>query len=194
MSNPDPVTEWTIIGCWLVFAAVWIGGWIYNLVRAPKVERRKISPSVLLGAGIAWFASWLVPTNVWEALVVDSPALHVAGLALVFAGTAFALWARFTLGTMWTGIPSQRAGHRLQTTGPFAVVRHPIYTGVLSMLAGTALAMGLGVWLGPLLAGSIGLALKMRDEERLMLDTFGPEYEAYRARVRALLPLPRFRT
>jgi protein-S-isoprenylcysteine O-methyltransferase Ste14 len=190
--DPGPVIVWTVLSCWLIFAGVWVAGWIYNLLRAPKVERRFISPSVLVGAGVAWFASWLVPTSVWDALVVVSPALQGIGIALVIAGTAFALWARFTLGTMWTGIPSRRAGHALRTNGPFAVARHPIYTGVLAMLVGTALACGVGSWAGPVIAGAIGLALKMRIEEKLLLDAFGSEYEAYRARVRALLPFPRF--
>ena len=60
------------------------------------------------------------------------------------------------------------------------------------MLVGTALACGVGPWAGPVIAGAIGLALKMRVEEKMMLDTFGSEYEAYRSRVRALLPFPRF--
>jgi protein-S-isoprenylcysteine O-methyltransferase Ste14 len=190
--DPGPAVVWTVLGCWLIFAGVWIVGWVYNLLHAPKVRRRALSPSVLIGAGIAWFASWLVPTSVWDALVVVNPILQGFGIALVFAGTAFALWARFTLGTMWTGIPSQRAGHQLRTSGPFAMARHPIYTGVLAMLVGTALACGIGPYAGPVIAGAIGLALKMRVEEKMLLETFGPEYEAYRSRVRALLPFPRF--
>ena len=190
--EPGPAVVWTVLSCWLIFAAVWLVGWIYNLVRAPKVERRKISPSILAGAGIAWLASWFVPRSVWDVLALNSPVLSNAGVALVLAGTAFALWARAVLGTMWTGLPSQRAGHRLRTTGPFSIVRHPIYSGVLAMLAGTAMVYGFGVWTGPLIAGAVGLALKMRVEENLLLEAFGPEYQAYRARVPALLPLPRF--
>jgi protein-S-isoprenylcysteine O-methyltransferase Ste14 len=191
---PDPAVEWTVVSCWLLFAAVWIAGWIYNLLRAPKVERRAISPSVLAGAGIAWFVSWLVPQSVWNALVVVSPVLQGMGIALVVAGTGFALWARAALGIMWNGIPSRRAGHELRTKGPFSIARHPIYTGVLAMLVGTALACGVGPFAGPVIAGAIGLALKMRVEEKILLETFGTDYEAYRARVRALLPIPRFRT
>jgi protein-S-isoprenylcysteine O-methyltransferase Ste14 len=172
---------------------VWVAGWIYNLVRAPRVTRRHFSPSILLGAGLAWLVSWLIPTRVWDALVVDSAPLRAAGVALVLAGTGFAFWARYTLGTMWTGVPSQREGHELRTTGPFAIARHPIYTGVLAMLVGTALACGVGPFAGPVIAGAIGLALKLRVEEKLLADTFGSEYLAYRARVRALLPFPRSR-
>ena len=73
--DPDPAVVWTVLGCWLIFAGVWIAGWIYNFLHAPKVERRSISPTVLLGAGIAWFISWLIPTSVWDALLVVSPVL-----------------------------------------------------------------------------------------------------------------------
>lgn len=187
----DPAAEWTVLGCWLLFAAVWLTGWIYNLVRAPKIERRRLSPSVVLGAIMAYAVSWLIPSRIWDVLWIDNPSLRNAGIALVLAGTAFALWARATLGTMWSGTPTRRAGHTLRTNGPFALTRHPIYTGFLAMLAGTALAFGLGTWIGPVVAGAIALFFKIRDEERLMCEAFGAQYDAYRSRVPAIVPFAR---
>jgi len=172
------------MGCWLIFAVTWIVGWIYNLVRSPKIERRRFSPMVLVGAGALWLVSWLIPARVWDAVTVDHWAFRDLGTALLVAGTAFALWARVTMGTMWSGIPAQRAGHVLCTTGPFAITRHPIYAGVLAMLLGTALVYGLGSWLAPVLAAAIGLSLKIRDEEKLMSETFGDEYARYRRRAK----------
>jgi protein-S-isoprenylcysteine O-methyltransferase Ste14 len=191
MPELDPATEWTVLGCWLLFVAIWLIGWIYNLVRAPKIELRRLSPKVVLGAVAVYAISWLIPGRVWDALWIDNPTLREAGVALVVAGTAFALWGRAALGTMWSGTPVRRAGHQLRTTGPFALVRHPIYTGFLTMLIGTALACGLGSYVGPVIAGALALFFKIRDEERLMCDAFGAQYDAYRERVPALVPIPR---
>jgi protein-S-isoprenylcysteine O-methyltransferase Ste14 len=189
----DPVTEFTLFGCWMLFVAVWVAGWIYNLMRAPKARRRKLSPWIFVGGAIAYAISWLVPSRVWDFLAVDHWAFRDIGVALVLGGTAFAIWARIVLGTMWSGIPSLREGHCLRTTGPFSITRHPIYTGFLAMLIGTALVYGLGSWTGPVVAGAIALFFKIRDEEKLMLETFGEQYETYRSRVYALVPFPRFR-
>ena len=147
---------------------------------------------VFVGAAVAWLVSWLMPASVWDALTVDHWAIREVGLALLVAGTGFAIWGRLALGTMWSGTPTQRARHQLRTTGPFALTRHPIYTGVLAMLAGTALVYGVGSWAGPFVAAAIGLGLKIRVEEKLMLETFGCDYRAYRGRVFALVPLPKF--
>ena len=187
----DPAIEWTVLACWLLSVAVWLIGWIYNLLRAPKIARRRLSPWILAGAVAAYAISWSIPDRVWDAISFDNAVLRDAGLVLVLAGTAFALWARVTLGTMWSGTPAQRALHRLHTGGPFALTRHPIYTGFLAMLAGTAMVYGLGSWTGPVIAGAVALFFKIRDEEKLMLETFGERYEAYRSRVSALIPFPR---
>ena len=102
----------------------------------------------------------------------------MAGLALTSAGALFAIWARLTLGTNWSGRPSVKAGHELIMTGPYALVRHPIYTGLLLGLAGTALAIG--EWHAILGFVMIVLAfmVKMSQEERLMMQTFPEAYPA----------------
>jgi protein-S-isoprenylcysteine O-methyltransferase Ste14 len=192
-SDLDPVTEWAMLACWLCFLGVWLTGWLYNLRCAPKIERRRLSPVVLLGAVLAWGISASIPEPVWDVMTVNAVAVRQAGVLLLIVGTALAVWGRVALGTMWTGAPAQRARHKLCTAGPFAIVRHPIYLGVLAMLAGTAAVYGFGSWTGPVVAAAIGLGLKIRVEERLMLETFGREYEAYRRRVRGLLPLPHLR-
>jgi len=185
----DPVAEWTLLGCWLIFVATWLAGWIYNLLRAPKVERRHLSPIIFVDAAIVWIVAALVPQRVWDALTVYSLPLRECGIAVLIAGTGFAVWARITLGRMWTGIPAVRAGHTLCTTGPFAIVRHPIYTGVTAMLAGTALIYGFGAWTAPAVVVLLGLTLKIRVEERLMRETFGERYDEYRRRVPAIVPV-----
>ena len=190
-ADVDAIAQWSLLACWILFVVTWLFGWVYNLLRAPKVRRRHLSPMIFVDAAIVWTISLLVPQSVWNALTVDCIPLRDCGVVVLVAGTAFAVWARVTLGRMWTGIPAVRAGHTLCTSGPFAFVRHPIYTGVVSMLAGTALIYGFGSWTVPALAALIGLALKIRVEERLMCETFGEQYDQYRRRVPALLPFPR---
>jgi protein-S-isoprenylcysteine O-methyltransferase Ste14 len=113
----------------------------------------------------------------------------IAGLALDLAGVAFAIWARLILGTNWSGIIVRaKQGHELVQTGPYAIVRHPIYAGIL--LAVTGMAMTLGT-----LAGYIGvmavfaaIMIRVSIEEKLMRGRFGETYEAYQRRTRKLVP------
>jgi protein-S-isoprenylcysteine O-methyltransferase Ste14 len=114
--------------------------------------------------------------------------IRVAGLALTIAGCAFAIWARLMLGSNWSGRATVKADHQLVTRGPYALARHPIYTGLLLASVGTALTYG--EWHGALGVVLIFLALsvKMSQEERLMMQTFPAAYPSYRGSVKALIP------
>jgi protein-S-isoprenylcysteine O-methyltransferase Ste14 len=110
------------------------------------------------------------------------------GAALTVAGLVFSVLARRTIGRNWSGIVTVKADHELITTGPYAIVRHPIYTGLLLAFVGSAIACG--EWRGVL---AVALALsslwrKLRLEERWMREQFGEAYESYSRRVRALVP------
>ena len=112
----------------------------------------------------------------------------LAGLALTIAGLALALWARVTLGGNWSGIVTFKENHELIRNGPYGHVRHPIYSAILLMVLGSALAIGtLGALVGLPLIG-LGVWLKLRQEEALMTEHFPIEYPSYRSRVRALIP------
>jgi protein-S-isoprenylcysteine O-methyltransferase Ste14 len=92
------------------------------------------------------------------------------------------------IGTNWSGTVTIKQGHELVTTGPYALVRHPIYTGLLLALAGSALARG--EWRGALavLIALLALWRKLRLEEHWMREQFGEAYRAYSRRVAALVP------
>ena len=107
---------------------------------------------------------------------------------MLIASTAFALWARFSLGTSWSMAPQVGGDRRLRTEGPYAVTRHPIYTGLLGMILGTALLAGLGQAILVVVVGLILFSVKIHAEERLLLATFPDEYPAYRERVPQLVP------
>ena len=178
-----------ITACWALWVVVWVAGAIYNARHAPVVQRRV---SRMGGWMLIVFVVWLVggrlPDSVWRALTVHSPWLRALGAVLLLAGTAFTLWARAVLGTMWSGAVVAKEEHKLRTDGPYQITRHPIYTGMLGMLAGSALLAGLGHWLPALVLGVVVILVKLRLEERLMTETFPDEYEEYRRRVPQLIP------
>jgi protein-S-isoprenylcysteine O-methyltransferase Ste14 len=81
----------------------------------------------------------------WSALAVHVTELQVIGVILLIAATLFTLWSRLVLGTMWSSAAAVKSDHQLRTGGPYRVTRHPIYTGILGMLAGTTL-MFVSAW------------------------------------------------
>jgi protein-S-isoprenylcysteine O-methyltransferase Ste14 len=137
----------------------------------------------LLCAGLATAGHGL-----WHDVAVRALWVQILGLVVLAASTAFTLWARFSLGTMWSWDPVVREEHQLRTHGPYAVTRHPIYTGFLGMLLGTTLLSGIGPWIVLVPVAVILLEMKIRLEERLMLATFPDEYPRYRRQVPQLVP------
>lgn len=117
-----------------------------------------------------------------------SQAFVWAMFGVILCGIAFAWWARLHLGTLWSGSVTRKADHSIVDTGPYAFVRHPIYTGIL----GAALATGLaraeaGALIGAIIL-CVGIWMKARLEERFLGEVLGPEYAAYRKRVPMLVP------
>lgn len=178
--------------CWAVLTVVWLIGAVYNARRGPAArERQRLGPAWLLGIAVYAVLSWAIPKRAWTPLTVHSPWSAWTGVGLLVATTAFTLWARAALGTMWTSSAVVKEGHQLRTDGPYGITRHPIYTGILGMLAATALTAGLGRWIPVTLLAIVLLLVKIRAEERLLESNFGAEYRDYRRRVPALVPIPR---
>jgi protein-S-isoprenylcysteine O-methyltransferase Ste14 len=111
-----------------------------------------------------------------------------AGLALTIAGIAFALWARFYLGRNWSGRVTLKENHELIRTGPYAIVRHPIYSGFLLALTGTVIAIGEIRAILALVIVAIGLHFKSKTEERFMSEKFSEQYATYSREVKSLIP------
>jgi protein-S-isoprenylcysteine O-methyltransferase Ste14 len=181
-----------VVACWGAIVLVWIAGAAYNASRGPRAEARRVHVSSLwrgiVGAALVWAIFRVFPASDWHAVVVGTAWVRILGLAILVCSTAFTLWARVALGTMWSSSPTVKLEHQLRTDGPYAVTRHPIYTGLLGMLLGTVLLVGFGHWL-LLLPVALGFVeIRIHSEEGLMLATFPDAYARYRRRVPQLIP------
>lgn len=118
----------------------------------------------------------------------QSSALAGTGFTITSVGFAVALWARIHLGRNWSDKVVIQAGHQLVRTGPYARLRHPIYSGVLLGVLGTAVV--LGEWRGVLafLLLLTNYAIKARKEDRVLAESFGAEFEEHKRRAGFLLP------
>jgi protein-S-isoprenylcysteine O-methyltransferase Ste14 len=143
---------------------------------------------------LAFFGFALLGTHWFERgwlgmrFVASLEPIRITGLILTIAGCAFAIWARVILGSNWSGRVTVKAGHELIVKGPYALARHPIYTGMLLAMAGTALAIGQWRCILGLFVFLPALAIKMSQEEHLMMRIFPKAYPPYRHRVKALIP------
>jgi protein-S-isoprenylcysteine O-methyltransferase Ste14 len=117
-----------------------------------------------------------------------APAYGVLGVALCAAGVVLAVAARRALGRHWSGEVTAKVDHALVTTGPYAVVRHPIYSSVFVMYGGTAIAFGEVHALVGIALLAIAYARKIPMEEAVMSREFGEAWRAYRARTKAIIP------
>jgi protein-S-isoprenylcysteine O-methyltransferase Ste14 len=176
--------------------AVWVAGALYNALhsrynasQAPR-ERTEGQPGsrVLIVVAVVCVGLVIIGRGHFDGLVLGALWVRVLGLAVLVASTVFTLWARFSLGTMWSVAPQVKGDHRLRTQGPYAVTRHPIYTGVLGMLLGATLLSGIGQWIVLFPVGLILFEVKIRMEEHLMLATFPADYPRYRRQVPQLVP------
>jgi protein-S-isoprenylcysteine O-methyltransferase Ste14 len=178
------------VACWGVVLLVWFVGFLYNALH-PSTERIRGQSGSMELAGAAVLASAIVVIlgREWaQNFAVEAAWVRVLGLGVLVLSTAFALWARFSLGRLWSIGPRVGKDRRLRTRGPYEVTRHPIYTGLLGMLLGTTLLAGIGQWIVLVPVGLIGFAVKIRAEEHLLLVIFPDEYPRYRERVPQLVP------
>jgi protein-S-isoprenylcysteine O-methyltransferase Ste14 len=175
---------------WLMWALYW---WIQSRGVKANIWRESV-PSRLMHVVPLGMAALLLFLPAVPVLGLDqrflpwSLAIFWAGWLLAAAGLLFTVWARRHLASNWSADVTLKVDHDLITSGPYALVRHPIYTGLLLGFAGSALA--LGEWRGIVAVALVGWAMwrKLRIEERGMRQLFGETYLAYARRVAALIP------
>jgi protein-S-isoprenylcysteine O-methyltransferase Ste14 len=184
LSNPLIATLW----------AIWLIGWTAAAFNVKRTRRRESLASaavnripVTLGMLMLVLPRWL-PASLTRRFATPSPDLAIGALVIVIAGLLFAGWARVHIGRNWSGTLTVKEGHTLITSGPYRWVRHPIYTGVLVALLGTALAIGAPY--GFIGAGLVlfGFLIRVRIEEQLMRETFPADYADYSRHTSRLIP------
>lgn len=180
-----------IPGLWLFFVISWFmaGSWSNQTVKRPNLSA-EIPYRILLGLGVVCLflpgRGRLIPAHrLWFITRFEFALIVLAMLA----GFGFCWWARLHLGKFWSGMVTLKADHRLIDTGPYAIVRHPIYTGlILAFIATAAAKATLLGWAGTFLA-ILSFWIKARLEERWLSQELGTEvYDGYRRRVPMLLP------
>jgi protein-S-isoprenylcysteine O-methyltransferase Ste14 len=176
---------------WIVLLLVWLPGYFISkpTVRTPHRVRQFVASLLFAGAYLLLFSTRATAGGPLATSVTPRlPLLGQIGLALDLAGVALAIWARLTLGRNWSGMITVKQDHELVQAGPYASIRHPIYTGLLTGLAGTALTIGwLASYLG-VVSGLVAILVRVNDEEALMAQEFPESHKAYRQRTKKLIP------
>lgn len=185
--------RWMIAGMWLLFVAYW-GVAAVGMKRSATRRRwgREIGLRlvvILIIAALLQFRSvrqWLAET---QHHFGHSAVLGWIGAALCLLGFSLAINARRHLGRNW-GLPmSRKEQPELVTSGPYALIRHPIYTGLSLAMLGSAISVN-SVWLLLLVPVVAYFIYGARREEAVMLQLFPEQYRAYRARTGMLVPCP----
>jgi protein-S-isoprenylcysteine O-methyltransferase Ste14 len=183
------------------FPVVWIFFLLYWQIRAVNTKTtQRLEPAasrilrvfifliaiVLLATTripLRWLYLQLWPVGFWPFWL---------GAAVTIAGLMFAVWAREHLGRNWSRSVTIKQGHELIATGPYAVVRHPIYTGILTGFLGMAIAISQVRGFIVFVLVFLALWIKLRMEEQWMRSQFGEAYATYAHQTAALVPYLRF--
>jgi protein-S-isoprenylcysteine O-methyltransferase Ste14 len=179
-----------VVACFLVFIAVWI----VTAFSAKRTVERAGFPwvGVAVVAGFVVFAIHRLNIGRAQAgggIIWDSaPLPALIGDALTLAGLLIMLWARFTLGGNWSAQVEFKENHELIERGPYAYVRHPIYSGAVLMVLGAAILSGRIVPFEVLVLLVIAFVFKSGQEEALLTKHFPEAYPKYKARVKAFIP------
>jgi protein-S-isoprenylcysteine O-methyltransferase Ste14 len=181
--------EW-INALWILFGVYWL----VSAFKRKKTKQREswaqrfryVLPLVVAfyllsrpEAHYGWLGSRFAP---------PSDAAGWVGVLLTAAGVAMAFWARWHLGTNWSGVVTLKEGHELIRTGPYRTIRHPIYTGILLALLGTAVAVGEVRGLLALAIAWLSFYIKARREESFLTQEFGPGFAEHRRHTGMFLP------
>ena len=174
----------------LVFAVVWAAFWLYWLVAALYMKRGRVqwSRELRLRAVIVVFVFLLSRFGAFRGhgLTTD-PWRAGLGLVLFALGLGFAIWARMHIGRNWGTPMTQKDEPELVTSGPYHLVRHPIYSGILVAGAGTAVALS-WVWLTAVVLAGVYFLYSATVEERYLTEQFPDDYSAYKRSTKMLVP------
>lgn len=187
----------------LAFAVVMLSWFAFVVVFAlflrrkpPSAPDSKREPTSIIGIalqGVGYALVWTFRRQPFTPIASSSKALEITLAMLTMAMSIGSVWfvsaAVRNLGNQWSLAARVLEGHKLITSGPYSVVRNPIYTGMFGMLLATGLAIS--HWVGLLIGVivfAIGTAVRVHSEEKLLRGAFGEEFEAYARKVPAVVP------
>lgn len=174
----------------LVFAVVWAAFWLYWLVAAFSTKRGRVpwSRELRIRAVIVVFVILLIRLGAFRGRDLNTdPSRAGIGLVLFALGLGFAIWARMHIGRNWGTPMTQKDEPELVTSGPYHLVRHPIYSGILAAGIGTATALS-WAWLTAVVLAGVYFLYSATVEERYMAEQFPDDYPAYKHSTKMLVP------
>lgn len=180
----------TFILLWAIFIIYWLSG--SKNVKSTKEFKRR-SPMLWVVIGIAVLMSLIKFTSLIP-LILISPLFYVTftiniiGIIFAIIGLIIAISARITLGKNWSSAVVLKEKHQLITSGVYSYVRHPIYSGVLLMILGSAITLASPIAILILLAVLVTYIFKINDEEKLLSKYFAKEYIKYKKHTKVLIP------
>lgn len=178
---------------WYAFLIAWGIGllWVKPVKASEPFAARFLTGMVVAAAFLLLFnQTWpygVLRRQIWQV----GAAQQWIGIVLTCMGAAISIWARAILGANWSARVTLKVGHELIRSGPYKYVRHPIYTGLLLAVVGTAVEIGEWRGLPAIVLVAISLSLKARREEQFLTKEFGEQYQQYRQGTGVLVP--RFR-
>ena len=187
----DVLISWnTVTSLWLIFCLYWAVSAL-RVKRTQQMEaagRRFGTVAILAVAAFLLFARRVYLGILSQRFIPQTQTIQAISIVLVACGVAIAIWARRHIGEYWSSRVALKEDHQLVQSGPYARVRHPIYSGMLLAMIGTGLFVG--EWravIGVLLVFSAHWQ-KARREERLLANQFGTAYQDYCGRTGSLIP------
>jgi protein-S-isoprenylcysteine O-methyltransferase Ste14 len=178
-----------IIGAWLIWLVTWIlaAGWSARVASHHDLGAESPSRVLTLAAIVMLLASYW-PVS-WGVLWTTSPTIGWSMFLIVVLGLAFTWTARLHLGPLWSSTSAPTEDHRIVDTGPYGIVRHPVYAGLLLAVIATALERGRIESVAAALVLIAGVSLRAKLEERFLRRDLGDDvYGSYRRRVPMLVP------
>jgi protein-S-isoprenylcysteine O-methyltransferase Ste14 len=174
----------------LVFGVGWAAFWVYWLAAAFSMKRGRVpwSRELRIRGVLAVVVILLIRLGAFRGHGLDTDPWRAGlGLVLFALGLGFAIWARLHIGRNWGTPMTQKDEPELVTSGPYHLVRHPIYSGILAACVGTAVALN-WVWLAPVALAGAYFVYSATVEERYLTDRFPDTYPAYKRSTKLLVP------
>jgi protein-S-isoprenylcysteine O-methyltransferase Ste14 len=175
----------------------WYALAIYWAISALRVKQTKVQEDLggrllhisLMGLAFLFLFSHRLDLGfLGQRFAPASDWLRTSGIVLTFVGAGIAIWARYSLGQYWSARVTLKVDHQLIRSGPYAWVRHPLYSGLLLAMAGSALVAGEWRAVVGFLLGLMEFSRKAAKEEALLATEFGDQYQEFRKRTGFLAP------